>query len=646
MSIRQKILLPIITLSLISIATVLVTVIFIFSDYVDDTISSEIEILGNVLDEKVNDLKSQASMGAKSFSGDEKLSRAIADKNRVSILNQANILLSDSEMDFFTITDAAGNVLLRSHEPERFNDNIAEQVVVSGAMSGQNLTNIETGASVQLAVRSGAPVYFAGELVGVVSTGFRLDTMSFVDEMKALLGAEVTVFLEDERLSTTVTNADGSRAVGTKAAENVSEQVLGRGLPYSGIARILEREAFVKYLPIREHNDHILGMFFVGKYTDVKDAVVGNFIKWGLLVAAILMLIGVLLGSYISRRIVKPIYSMVSAAGKLADGYTDVDIQIDTKDEMKQLADAFNKIIGAYREQAGNITAISEGNLSIQVQSRSGKDVVNQALESMIKTNNDMFRQIIGAAEQVSTGSAQVAQGAQELAQNNTEQAASVEQLSGSISEIAAKTRHSADFANSAAKLGEDIRVKAEQGSKQMQRMISAVKDINEASYSINKVIMVIDDIAFQTNILALNAAIEAARAGQHGEGFAVVADEVRSLAAKSAEAAKDTSVLIKSSIEKAELGSKIADDTSQALSEIITGITESSAIVDEISKYSKQQTSAIDSIHQNIEQVSQVVQSISALSEETAASSEEMSSQAAMLTRLMGRFKLRKGVG
>jgi len=175
-----------------------------------------------------------------------------------------------------------------------------------------------------------------------------------------------------------------------------------------------------------------------------------------------------------------------------------------------------------------------------------------------------------------------------------------------------------------------------------MDEMINAVKDIDQASQSINRVIKVIDDIAFQTNILALNAAVEAARAGQHGKGFAVVAEEVRNLASKSAEAAHDTGSLIANSIEKAELGNRIAHDTAQSLEKIVSGINESAQIVYDIAQSSEQQTIGIKQINTGIDQVAQVVQANSATAEESAASSEEMSGQANMLEEMVAQFKLR----
>ena len=367
---------------------------------------------------------------------------------------------------------------------------------------------------------------------------------------------------------------------------------------------------------------------------------------WLIPIVFIILIISAIVIMYsIRKTVTQPIRTLTVAAEAIADG----DIKIESLDsgttpsrnEVILLERAFSKMIQSFKQQARILTRVAEGDYTMKMDIRSDKDVINLAINQMVEETLRVLHKVATAGVEVADGSKQIANGAQTLAEGSAEQANVVDNLSASMSQIAVKTKENADMAGRAATLADTIKNNAEKGSRQMAEMMEAVKEINQASQSIGKVIKVIDDIAFQTNILALNAAVEAARAGQHGKGFAVVAEEVRSLAAKSAEAAKDTGGLIANSMEKAELGSRIAVDTAASLDEIVSGINESNQIVREIAVSSDLQYESINKINEGVEKVAQVVHQNSATARQSATASLEMSGQSAMLEKLIAQFQL-----
>ena len=341
---------------------------------------------------------------------------------------------------------------------------------------------------------------------------------------------------------------------------------------------------------------------------------------------------------------------------RLANGQLFCDMTVSESDEdTKELGKLFTSIgdnlhksvktiKGYIDEIAYTLGEVSDGNLLVSITSDYQGDFITlkDSINKIVSSLNDILIEINTAAEQVSAGSSQVSDGNQEISQGATEQASSIEELSASITQIAEQIKQSSDNTNTATDLAGTAKNAAYEGNDKMKNMLDSMQEINESSANISKIIKVIDDIAFQTNILALNAAVEAARAGAHGKGFAVVAEEVRNLAARSANAANETTALIEGSIKKVEAGTQIANETADSLSSIVEGSEKSLGLLNEISAASGEQAAGIAQINKGIEQLSQVVQTNSATAEEGAAASEELSSQAELLKSMIGNFKLR----
>jgi methyl-accepting chemotaxis protein len=314
------------------------------------------------------------------------------------------------------------------------------------------------------------------------------------------------------------------------------------------------------------------------------------------------------------------------------------------KELLKGINKTLDAVIAPIREASLVLQEVAKGNLNVAVTGdyKGENAIIKDNLNMTIDNINQILWEVTAAAEQVASSSRQVAVSSESLSQGATEQASTIEEITSSMEQIAAQTKQNAINANKASELALSVKNNAIQGKSHMEDMLVSMQNINKSSSDISRIIKVIDDIAFQTNILALNAAVEAARAGQHGKGFAVVAEEVRNLAERSARAARETTEMIESSIRTVETGTKIAHETAEALNKIVDGVTETSALAEEIASASKEQDLGISQVNQAISQVAEVIHANSVEAEESASANEELSKQANMLKESLSRFKLK----
>jgi len=369
------------------------------------------------------------------------------------------------------------------------------------------------------------------------------------------------------------------------------------------------------------------------------------------IISFVIFLLSLILSILVSGHISKPLSSMsafLNNAGKTGDISITNDNKaekarhVGKKDEISQISISLSIFIERIREVSLALEAIANGNLDIEFAIQSEKDTLGISLIKMMNDLSGMLGELRASSEQVSAGAAQISQSAQSLASGSSEQAATIVDFSSTITTLMGQTNTNAENSEKAQLANNVTSSKLEDSINSMVEMIDAMKAIDESSGNITQIINVIDAIAFQTNILALNAAVEAARAGQHGKGFAVVAEEVRNLAAKSAQAAKETAELIENSSSRVQAGNQIAERTNSNLEIAIRNAKESTKLIELVASASAEQATAIFTISQSIDQISSVIQANSALSEQSAASAEEMSAQSMLLHQIVDGFKLK----
>jgi len=531
-----------------------------------------------------------------------------------------------------------------------------------------------------MVMTTSSPIIDEGRIIGSVVVNFDVGMNEFLDRISREFGVDATVFVGDTSVSSTLIHpTTGQRAIGTTAAPYVTAAVLQRREHLSTDLNIFGiLPYFAYYFPLRGADGNPVGMFFVGISQEYARATINAQQRIIITIGVMALLTAVFVVLSIAGRISKPLVvldELMQGTAKQGDivwksqEVADIKLYKKRRDEVGSLFGSYEALIDWLIEVSEELKMVADGNLAIKPKVRSEYDNLSKSIQKMVDDLSSMVKGISLSTSQVAEGSEQItessrhiadstahiAAGAQALAKSSATQATFVQELSSTVIEVAEKTKVNADIADKADKLADVIINNAQKGNQQMDEMIKAVNDISEAGKAIHTILKSIDAIASQTNLLALNAAIEAARAGEHGKGFAVVANEVNGLAGQSAEAARKTYSMIQTSMEKAELGTQIVSATAISFKDIISGINESSELIKEIAKASKEQSISISQISNGIENVTKTVQQNSATAEESAAAAEEstaatqesaaaaknMSKQSAALQQLISQFRL-----
>lgn len=595
--------------------------------------------------------KTNAQAHAQSLARNPQIIDAAKRRDAQALFSITTPLMKDGKLDYMVITDPKGFAIIRTHEPGKIpkpDDSIANQVNVKQAMAGKSFVGIEEGKVVKLSVRAGTPLYDnSGTLVGVLSTGYVISQNDIVDSAKKMLGAEFTLFLQNQRVATTLVKADGNRLTGT-ALDNpeILQKVLAEGQVFVGANRIDGKDYTVTYGPLIGANGKVIGLIFTGIPVSLIDQVIQALILRISFVSVGLLAIVILASVLFTRRLLRPLYLILENILAVAGGKLDVSpLTARGKDEIGQLAQAFNTMLENLRHLIGQVTASAE-----QVAS-SAEELTSSAEQSAL------------AAEQVAKSITAVAAGTDKQTGAINATSSNITQLFNGVEQIAANTKAMYATSDKAASTAQDGETLVKQAIVQMTNIeksvtgiAQVVQKLGDRSKEIGQIIDTISGIAGQTNLLALNAAIEAARAGEQGRGFAVVAEEVRKLAEQSEQAAQKIALLIgeiQADTTKAVAamgegtrevkgGTEVVTAAGGSFNEIVSSVNHISRQVKDVSSEvqtmlsnSKQFISSIREIDRISKETADHTQTVSAATQEQSASMEEIAAASQALAKM-----------
>ena len=482
-----------------------------------------------------------------------------------------------------------------------------------------------------------------------VIVGYSYSDVSTVDSVREQTDNHITIFYENMRISTTLTNENGERAVGTTMSDAIYEKIL-KGETYQQETQIFGEDYMATYNPIYDENGIVRGALFTGSPMKTMIANRNQAIIIGVVVAAVMLIVSCcIIIVFVRKEIANPIRMVKNMATEMEQGNLRRNPGITDKirkNELGELAESLSTAISILDSYVGDISDLmkemADGNFGCESKVKYRGDFISigESAAELREKMKDVITSINMSADEVYSGSEQISSGADMLADGTTRQAAASEELSASVAEISEHITFNAQNTERVKELSNNSLKMVNDQNAQIGNMLEAMNNIQTSANEIGNIIQAIEDIAFQTNILALNAAVEAARAGEAGKGFAVVADEVRNLATKSAEAAKTTSSLISTCIEAVGNGSAIANNTAETMMKVMDITNETNELIEDIAQQTVKQAEAVRQVKSGIDQISDVVQQNSATAEESAASCGELNSQAMTLREKISIFR------
>jgi methyl-accepting chemotaxis protein len=553
--------------------------------------------------QKMLELRFQKAQKATAwFESSPRFATALQKKDRAQVIELGKIAMDSFDLEYFVVTDDAGKVFARAHEPANFGDSISGQKNIINALQGERAVFLEEGNVVKYSIRAGVPLRNQdGKIIGAISTGYVLSSEKFVDEIKRTFDCEATIFNGSTRIATTLMT-DGKRIVDTKLNNpEIENEVLKKGQRYIGESSIMGNQYLASYQPLFDEKKSATGMIFIGKKISILQVLMNRIIEWNGIAFVVIFLV---LAGTILITIRRSLHPLVAISKQLSENENDLRVHFDdrVRNEVGMVAHQFNGYFEKLRELILELKTISRQGKDVGTVLSSNATEVSATAEEISATMQSILGKIEslgGSLTEVKSSVGDIDSKIEQVFSKIQNQSSSVSQSSASIEELAASILGMNKVTKEKLDLTRKLVTLAQNGEQDMNQTIGAIKRISDSAEDIEGFVAVIGTVADQTNLLAMNAAIEAAHAGQFGKGFAVVADEIRKLSEETA----NNAIGIRNTIREVMNSIREADATTQKTGEsiggIITGIKNISDAMDEMSAGMNEITLGTDQIRE-----------------------------------------------
>lgn len=622
----------------LAMTTIIVLLCIVFSNAQVENIKESAQISTNVLSFDIASRNDETSTLAALLSQNDKFLEAVETGDSAAS-TQIWDSVEKSDGIFGIFLDKDGMISMKTE-----NCQLSSEGVFNAIGSGKN--GLYTDSVISMYYRTMEKVNGLTLIVG-----YDYSDNSAVDSVYAQTESHATIFCDNTRISTTFTDENGERAVGTTMKSEIYDKVVTGGETYQKKTTLFGDSYMATYTPLYDDNGSIKGALFTGYPMKSMIASRNRAILMGIIAGLVMLLIaavGVMI--FINNQIVVPVNTVKKMAKEMEQGNLSNNTGVQQrlrKNEIGDVAQIISTAVSTLNVYVGDISSMmkemSKGNFGYKtdIEYKGDFSPIAESARALNKRMRDVIDDINASADEVFNGTAMLSNGSSSLASGSAKQASAAEELTASVTEISENITLNADNSEKAQKLSNESISMVNTQNEQIENMLTAMTNIENSAAEISKIIKTIDDIAFQTNILALNAAVEAARAGAAGKGFAVVADEVRNLATKSADAVSTTTSLIEKCVEAVSNGSDIAHNTANAMTQVIEITGETNRLIKSIADQTVKQAESVQQVKSEIENISEVISQNSATAEESAASCEQLNGQATELRKKISVFRV-----